>query len=465
MRLAAIRMISLAARLRCRAKIAKVMSRLLWLGLCLLASALAYAQPSSAAPPVTLRHALWDANQRPLYQACARAFEAAHPGIRIRIQQMGWGDYWTGLATGFVSATAPDVFTHHPLFWSEYLLNGVMADLSNDVARDGVKPEDYERGLLAMWQHQGRSFGLPLDWDTVALAVNLEHMERAGLTLQDLINARWNPRDGGSFERIIRRLTQDQAGRRADEAGFDPQKVRLRGFQISGPGGMLGQTEWSSFAVSAGWRYQSQPGDAALRYDDPVFIDTLRWFASLPSKGLSAAPKEMGKMGAEGLFLAGRVAMVPAGAWMTGHFQQHAKFRYAWVPLPVGPNGQRASMVNSLALSVWSGSKHREAAWRWVRYVGSRECQAQIAQQGVVYPAIRGLGAVAAGVQRGRGVDTQAFIDAAQGLTFAAPVVPRSAEINDVMNSALESVLSGRMPPEVALPQAAQRARALARER
>ena len=62
---------------------------------------------------VNLDYWLWDANQLAPYQQCVDDFEAANPGVTVRVSQTGWGDYWTALTTGFVAGTAPDVFTNH----------------------------------------------------------------------------------------------------------------------------------------------------------------------------------------------------------------------------------------------------------------------------------------------------------------------------------------------------------------
>ena len=359
-------------------------------------AALAILCTASAGPPATtLRHVLWDANQKPLFERCARDFEALTPGVRVRVQQLGWDDYWPALSTGFISGTAPDVFTNHASRFSEFALNGVMANLQPLMVRDAVDGGQYEDGLLALWQYRGGQYALPSDCDTIALVVNMDHARAAGVSLQALQRLHWNPKDGGSLGQMMVRLTVDEQGRRLGEPGFDAKRVRVYGYQNPGSGGMLGQTEWSHFAASAGWRYQDQPWDGALRYGDPVFVDTLAWLASLPARGVSATPQALGRLGADAAFQAGRVAMVPSGAWMVGHFQRHAKFSHAWVPLPVGPSGQRASMRNGLGLSVWSGSRQAQAAWQWVRYAGSRACQLRIAQAGVVYPAIKGLGEVA----------------------------------------------------------------------
>jgi multiple sugar transport system substrate-binding protein len=327
--------------------------------------------------------------------------------------------------------------------------------------RDAVDGRVYEDGLLALWQHRGGQYALPSDWDTIALVVNLDHVRAAGVDVKTLQQLDWNPHDGGSLGRLMARLTLDDNGRRLGEPGFEPKRVKVYGYQNPGPGGMLGQTEWSHFAASAGWSFQDRPWDGALRYGDPLLVDTLHWLASLPARGVSATPAALGRLGADAAFQAGRVAMVPSGSWMVGHFLRHARFAHAWVPLPVGPSGQRASMRNGLGLSVWQGSPQAAQAWLWVRYAASRACQAGIAQAGVIYPAIKGLGAVAITAQRAQGADTSAFSDSARGLQFAPPVVPRAAEVNDLMQAVMQRILSGRAQAAQALPEAARRVREL----
>ncbi len=413
-------------------------------------------------PAVTLRYALWDANQRPLYQQCADDFQQQHPGIRIRIQQQGWDDYWTTLSTGLVAETAPDVFTNHLSKYPDLVANGQLVDLTPYIRRDQLDLARYEPGLAAPWARDGRQYGLPKDWDTVALLVNLDHARAQGVTLDELRTMRWNPQDGGSFGQVIARLTRDAAGRDALQPGFDKARVQVVGYQNPGPGGMSGQTEWAPFAVSNGFRHQARPWDAALRYDDPRLAATITWLAGLPAQGLSLAPQAVGKLGVETLFATGRVAMVPAGAWMLGHYARQLRMAYAWVPMPIGPNGQRASMRNGLADSIWIGSRHREAAWAWVRHLASPGCQGRLAAAGAVFPALAGLADQTLAVFRQRGVDASAFAEMARSQVFAPPIVENAAEIDQLIGNAIERVLLGRAPAGPALAAANAKARALA---
>ncbi|MDE1929062.1 MAG: extracellular solute-binding protein, partial [Burkholderiales bacterium] len=170
-----------------------------------LAAVAAVAAPAARAP-VVIQHALWDASQKPLYQQCAVDFERLHPDIRIVIRQQGWDDYWTSLSTGFVADTAPDVFADHLSQFPEQVDNGVLLDIAPLVARDHVATDIYEDGLYANWGRGAAQYALPADWDTVALAVNLDRARAAGITPDELRRLNWNPRDGGSFGRVAARL-------------------------------------------------------------------------------------------------------------------------------------------------------------------------------------------------------------------------------------------------------------------
>ena len=409
-----------------------------------------------------MRHLLWDSNQRPLYQQCARDFEAANPDVHIRIMQQGWDDYWSTLSLGFIANTAPDILTNHLAKTAEFVRNGVLQDLTPLIARDKVPTDIYEPGLMDPWQRDGRTYALPADWDTVALIVNMDMARAAGVTDAELRRMDWNPRDGGSFARVVAKLTVDQAGRRATDPAFDPKRVRVYGYQTPSHGGMFGQTEWSHFAASAGFRFQSKPWDPDLRYDDPALVDTLSWLATLSGRGLSATAAAIGKMGADAMFTSQRVAMVPEGSWMVGHFARQTRFAYAWVPLPVGPSGQRASMRNGLAHSLWAGSRNKEEAWRWLRHLASPACQARVAEGGVVYPAVKGLGEVALAAQKRMGVDASVFLQAAQGLTFPPPIAANGAEVTDLVSNTMERIFSGRLAAGPALRALAPKVKAIA---
>ena len=163
------------------------------------------------------------------------------------------------------------------------------------------------------------------------------------------------------------------------------------------------------------------------------------------------------------MFVAGKVAMVPQGSWMITYFAANAKFENAWVPLPKGPSGRRATMFNGLADSIWVGSKVKEDAWKWVKYLASADCQGVVAGYGVVFPALAGLADKAVEVQKKKGVDASAFLAMAREQTFLSPIADNGAQIDEIMKGAIESVLLGRKPAAEALRDANAKVLKLAR--
>lgn len=399
---------------------------------------------SASVSATEVRYVLWDSNQLPAYQQCADDFSKQNPDISIKITQSGWDDYWTALSTGFVSGTAPDVFTNHLAKYPEFVKNNQLVDLSTLVTRDNVDVSQYTNGLYAVWGRDGQQFGLPKDWDTIAMIVNMDMARKAGISLDDLNFMTWNPQDGGSFEQIVRKLTVDEKGNNALSPDFDAKNVAVYGYQNPGSGGMMGQTEWGHFAVSNGFTYQEKPWSGQFYYDSPKLAQTLDYIASLSKKGLSADFKNTQSLGSDSMFVAGKAAIVPQGSWMITYFANNAQFDYQWVPLPKGPVGERATMFNGLADSIWAGSQNKEQAWKWVKYLGSKACQSVVADKGVVFPAINGLAEKAMGAHMLRDIDSSAFLTMAQAKTFLAPIADNGSRINEIVDGAIQSVLLGR---------------------
>src|SRR5580692_12958562 len=92
----------------------------------------------SAHAATEISYWLWDTNQLPAYKACAAEFQKQNPDITVKIAQTAWSDYWTGISTGFVSGSAPDVFTDHLARYPEFALNEQLVDLAPLIKQDKV---------------------------------------------------------------------------------------------------------------------------------------------------------------------------------------------------------------------------------------------------------------------------------------------------------------------------------------
>ncbi|WP_062357467.1 ABC transporter substrate-binding protein [Herbidospora yilanensis] len=406
----------------------------------------------TAAAPTEISYWLWDSNQLPAYQACADAFHAANPAVTVKISQFGWADYWTGLTTNLVSGTAPDVFTNHLNYYPEFAGKQQIQPLDDFIAADGTRTDVYAPGLADLWvSADGKRYGLPKDFDTIAVFYNKKMLADAGVTEEQMKTLTWNPTDGGTYEDVIARLTVDENGKRGDEEGFDKSKVEVYGLGLDENNGAgVGQQMWSMYALSTGWQFTDKnPWGTSFKYDDPRFQETVAWWRGLIEKGYmpSLAIARSGTSVNDG-FGAGRYALSTNGSWMINTYYGYDGVEVGTAPTPIGPSGKRATIYNGLADSIYAGSEHKDQAWQWVKYLASADCQKTVGDKAVVFPAIPEALTVAEQKFAAKGVDISAFtVQIHENTTSLYPITDHASDVSAVMSPAMDAVLSFEAEP------------------
>lgn len=423
--------------------------------LCLVGQTFANGQKEDGqSGPVTISYMLWDANQLPAYQQAANDFMAENPNIKIEITQMGWGDYWTGIQTGMIGGVAPDVFTNHLAKFQDFSTKGQLLDLEPFVKKDNLDTSIYMNNLDKLWSAQdGQRFGLPKDWDTMAIVANQDMLDAAGITEEEANNLTWNPTDGGTFETFLAKLTMDANGNNGLSPNFDSNNVVRSGMALNHFDDR-GQGQFSPFAVSTGWMYTDGLYNSNYHFDDPKFIATIEWFMRVTEKGYLSDYNST-QNGANTLLTAEKTATVIDGSWMIGFYTTNTPFKTTFKSLPAGPVGKR-SMINGLGDSVWAGTKHPEEAWEWVKYLGSEKAQKTIGTFGVVFPAIESGVDNALTTYNAKGIDVSAFIDIAgiKDGTFMYPILENGVKISEIMTQTFDKIALGMEIPADALSTA-----------
>lgn len=414
----------------------------------------------SADGKVTLTYALWDDVQQASYQKCADAFTKANPDIKIKITQNAWDQYWQNLTTQLVSGEAPDVITMQASYYPQFVKNGQLLDITPMAEADKVDLDQYRPGLAEIWVKDGKRYGLPKDWDTMAVIYNASLVKEAGVDLSALT---WNPTDGGTFEQAIAKLTVDAAGRRGDEPGFDKSKVAVRGIVPEINDGSLGQNSWGNLAVSNGFSYiDKNPFGTKYFYDSPKLAETVMWFRHLIDKGYAAPYDKTSSLGTDAVLNSGKGALGVTGSWMIKSYLDSTEQEFAFAPLPTGPEG-RKSAFNGLADVIYTGTKHADEAWKWVKYLGSTACQDVVATDAVVFPAITTSSEKALAAHEKAGRSVEMFVEQADAKdgTFLLPVSDHGDEINQIVGTALEEVWLGQKDAPAALRAANEKVNAL----
>ncbi|MCY1136448.1 sugar ABC transporter substrate-binding protein [Actinoplanes sp. Pm04-4] len=413
---------------------------------------------------VTLDYWLWDDNQKASYQACADAFTAANPGIRIQITQSAWDQYWQNLTTQLASGDAPDVWTNQGSYYPQFVTSGQILDIEPFVTADKVDLTQYQAGLADLFTKDGKRYGLPKDWDTMALVYNVDHLAKQGIKPADLADLTWNPSDGGTFEKLIAKATVDANGKNGLDPAFDKTKVKVYGYLPEWADGSQGQNGWGNLAASNGFTYlDKNPWGTQYKYDDPALAATIDWYKSLIAKGYSPALDKNSTLSRDTLMGAGKGAISFAGSWtINTYLGDDAKAAFAFAPVPAGPQGRKTA-INGLSDAIWAGTEHKDAAWKWVKFLGSADCQNIVGGNGVVFPAIQGAGEKALAAHKAKNRDVQVFVDEAKAAdgTFFLPITEHGNEISQTVQDAIQSAVLGQTDSATALKKANDQVNAL----
>src|SRR5262249_24738107 len=194
----------------------------------------------------------------------------------------------------------------------------------------------YLPGLAKLWRTpSGKQYGFPKDWDTVALVVNENMLAKAGLTMQQIGGASWNPTDGGTFQRAVAHLTVDTKGRRGDQPGFDPKNVAVYGIGFDSGGLTYGQTTWAGFAASLGFQLLNKnPWGTHYNYDDPRFAQTFTWWRNMIRAGYMPSLEQARTLGQSAAFQSGKAALAIDGDWTIGTYSATKRLHVGYPPQP-----------------------------------------------------------------------------------------------------------------------------------
>ena len=277
----------------------------------------------SAADSGTVTYWLWDANQLPAYQACAKAFEKQNPGLQVedhpvrlgRLLDQAHGELHRGHPAGRLHRPRREVRRSSPTW--------VLEPLDELGPTRASRTSDYQPGLAELWIGQdGHRYGAPKDWDTVALFYNKKMTKAAG-----------------SQRRRARRPGLEPAGRRHLREGHRPPD-RRRERQARRRAGLRQEQRrdlrpghqrrrWRrptarpsgvAFTGSAGWKLHRQEpvGQRTTTTTSKPSSRTIEWYFGLAEKGYMAPLRGLLRhpTSPETQLGSGKAAIALHGSWM-----------------------------------------------------------------------------------------------------------------------------------------------------
>lgn len=310
--------------------------------------------PPASDTPTTLR--FWAMGREgEVVQALAVDFERENPGIHVDVQQIPWSAAHEKLLTAFVGRSTPDLAQLGNTWISEFAALGALEPLQPWVdSAEGLDPKSYFTGIWDTNVIDGEPYGIPWYVDTRLLFYRKDILERAGHTTIPTTWSGW-------------RAAMDDTKRLV---GPDRYAVF---FPVN---------EWEQpviFGLQAGSPLLADH-DTRGAFSEPEFARAFRWYLDVIQAGLSppVSNNEIANVYQE--FARGYFAMYVTGPWNLGEFRRRlpAELQDAWATAPLpGPeeNLPGVSMAGGSSLVVFRGSRHKEAAWRLVRFLSRPDIQ------------------------------------------------------------------------------------------
>jgi len=286
-------------------------------------------------------------------------FERAHPGLRLRVQQVPWRAAHEKLLTAFVGESTPDVAQLGNTWIPEFVAVGALAPLDARVSASAVvRPEGTFPGIWRTNVVDGALYGVPWYVDTRALFYRRDLLEEAGVPAAPRTWAEW----------------------RAAMA-----RVKARG----GPGRfgvLMPLNEWAQPVLLG-----VQNGATLLRdggrhgaFTDPHFRAAFAFYVGLFKDGLAPTLVQSQVSNMYQQFAAGDFAFFVNGPWNLGELRRRLpqmEGRWAVAPLPhpdAGAGRPGTSLAGGSSLVLFRASPRQDAAWKLVEFLSRPEQQVRL---------------------------------------------------------------------------------------
>ena len=375
-----------------------------------------------------------DPNAVKAQQKQADTFHKAHPAITVKIIQIPNNtNYDTKVQTLIAGGAPPDLFGSGDVILPTLFAKGYAKNLSPYIKREGYNMSDFFSEEFRAFNYHGSVYALTDNWDTQVMYYNRDLFRKAGLAFP---TKDWTWAD---FRAAAIKLTHGSGSKKQYGAVF---------------------TSWFAPVYDLIWSNGgdifSADGKTTL-LNQPAAINSIQWLADLYNKDkVSPTPSLLGSLGADTLFMSGRVGMfVDGGRWWASEFVGPPgikKFDWAAVAVPRGSKG-RANFFHIACDLISSNSKNPDAAWELLKFLVSTQGISIVAaaQQGI--PSRQSLahdpGFVNDPTNKKHDL-VQPWFDSLPTV-HAAPMIINFQQAQSLIDSALDPVWRGRSTAKAAI--------------
>lgn len=321
----------------------------------------------SSSGNVTLTYEIWDKNQKPGMDAIAAAFHEKNPNITVNVEVTPWDQYWTKLDAGASSGTLPDVFWMHSNNLLKYANGGALMDITDKIkGSSNLDMSKFPTDLVNLYATKGKNYGIPKDYDTIALWYNKTMFDEKGIPYPD---GTW---DWNKLLEVAQKLNDPAKGVYGFLSPVDTQQ-NYYDFIYQNGGYVLNDDKTKS------------------GYDQAATKEAIQFAVDFSQKyKVSPTQQQFADTSRDQYFESGKGAMAFFGSWMVSEFKsnEYVSKNCDVAILPFGK--KKATMYNGLGNAVSAKTKNPEAAWKFLEFLGTEEANKIQAEKGGAIPAYKG---------------------------------------------------------------------------
>ena len=287
----------------------------------------------------TIRFATWTGNpeEDKALKMMIAEFEKANPKIKVEYAPLT-GDYNQVLTTQMSGGQGPDVFYYDAYTAGQYIEDDYLEPI------EGYDLTDFYPAMVAPFVKNGKTYGIPKDFSTLALYYNKDMFTKAGLP---------EPKDKMTWEEFV-----------------DLSKKLTKG-DVVGFGGNFDLARLKYAAEATGSKIET--ADGKPNFTDPEVIKAIKQFIDMHTAKTLVTAEEKGAGWAGDLLGTGKVAMVMEGPWIQPFLAQNFKdLKYGVVEMPLTA-GKPATAAYTVSLGINADSKNKVAARAFIDFMTSAQ--------------------------------------------------------------------------------------------
>jgi ABC-type glycerol-3-phosphate transport system substrate-binding protein len=326
---------------------------------------------------IMLRVANWGgAEEIRLEEEIAAEFMRRHPGLAVQIEAIP-ANYKEKILIYIASGEAPDVFLLDSVIIPALLNKNILLDLKPYADSRQIDLNAYFPNVLDIFVKGESLHAFPKDFTPIVMYYNQALFAAVGLNYPA---GDWTWDD---YLHFARQLTKDIDGDgTADQFGT----IFSNYFYL-----------WQPWVWMAGGDIFDPSGMTAVGYfDSPPTARALQFLIDLRTKH-QVAPDDVALKtgtGAAGMFLSGKIAMVPSGHWSLPTFKKyiaHGDLKIGAAPLPKPRGGKLVTPIYAAGWYVPKATRHREPALQLAAFFGSARAAQIRAQSGIGVSSVQAV--------------------------------------------------------------------------